>query len=238
VTARWKTVIHVHTHYSHDADASPADVVATARRQGVDCIAVTDHNRIDGALEAREIGTVRVIIGEEISSADGHIIGLFLEHAIPPRLPAEETAARIRAQGGVVLAPHPFASLCPSSLGAEAITRLLPWLDAVEICNAQNPFFWEDRHARRFAARHGVPAYAGADAHLRGHLAGCYQWLTPFGDAAGFQAALRAARLVRGHFGWRYYARMAWRHYGGGWLGRRRRVCMGNARAPVASSTE
>jgi predicted metal-dependent phosphoesterase TrpH len=208
-----KTVIHIHTDYSYDSNRTSEELIETAERQGVDCIAVTDHDEIAGALEVRRRAhRLRVIVGEEISSADGHIIGLFLQKRVPPGLSAEETAGQIRAQGGLVFAPHPFATLCENSVSLPVMRRLLPWLDAVEICNAQNLFFWEERAARRFAREHGLISYVGADAHIRGYLDACYQMLPPFDGPQAFLAALRHARLHPGRFGPAYYAVMGGRH--------------------------
>jgi predicted metal-dependent phosphoesterase TrpH len=215
-----KTVIHVHTNYSFDANSSPEGLVTTACRQGVDCLAVTDHNTIEGALAARRVGGVQVVVGEEISSADGHVIGLFLQERVPRGLSVEETAARIRSQGGVVLAPHPFSRLCSDSLQAET-ARLLPWLDAVEICNSQDLIPRDAAKARRFACEHGLPVYVGADTHVRGHQAACYQLLPAFEDADGFRAALRQAVLHPGRFGPSYFALMGWRHLWGKLTGTR-----------------
>ncbi|MEW6249227.1 MAG: PHP domain-containing protein [Planctomycetota bacterium] len=230
---RLKTVIHVHTHYSYDANAAPAEVLETAGRQGVDVLAITDHDTIAGALEARDhvarraarsrasadgqppaSRPVRVIVGEEISARDGHVIGLFLRERVPPRLPAEETARRIRAQGGVVLVPHPACRLCEASLSYAAVQRLLPWLDGLEVCNAQNPLLWEAWRAARFARRHGVTAFAGADTHLRGYLAGCWQELTPFDGPETFKVSLQQAVLRPGRFAPGYFLRMGAWHAG------------------------
>lgn len=209
---RLKTVLHAHTDYSHDSNRSPEELVATAVQQGVECVGITDHNEIRGALAARELGRVRVIVGAEILTTDGDLIGLFLEERIPPGLSAVETARRIRAQGGLVLAPHAFASLCADRLGS-AMDELVPWLDAVEVCNSQNPLWWEDRRAAAFAVRHGLTGYVGADAHLRGYLAGGYQWVPKFDGAESFRQALRRAELVPRRFGPTYMAGMALQHY-------------------------
>ncbi len=211
-----KTVIHVHTNYSYDANTSPEELITTARRQGVDCLAVTDHDEIAGAFEARRLATagprlVHVIIGEEISSTDGHILGLFLHERVPPGLTGEETAATIRAQGGLVLAPHPFSTLCDDSL-LGAMERLAPLFDAIEICNAQNPLPWQDTRAARFAQRHGITAYVGADSHIRGYLAAACQLMPAFDGPAAFRAALRHAELCPGRFGPAYFATMGTRH--------------------------
>ena len=206
---RLKTVIHVHTHYSYDSNRSPEDLVREARRAGVDCVAVTDHNGIAGALAAQALGGVHIIVGEEITSTDGHIIGLFMHEHGPAGLSAEETAQRIRGQGGLVLAPHPFTILCQHSLGPEALARLRPWLDAVEVCNAQDFLLWENTRAQRFAEENGITPYVGDDSHLRGYLASCCQMVPAFDGPAEFRAALRQATLVPGRHPLRYFATMA-----------------------------
>lgn len=209
---RLKTVIHVHTNYSYDGNAAPAEVVATAQAQGVHCLAVTDHDTIHGALAARALGHVQVVVGAEITTADGHLIGLFLERNVPAGRPAVETAWRIRDQGGLVFAPHPLIPLSRSSLSRPVLERLMPWLDAVEISNSQSPFFWADGAADRLARTRQLVRYVGADVHLRGYLAGGFQYLPPFDDAAGFLAALRQADLQPRRFGPRYLAALAAQH--------------------------
>ncbi|HPM23262.1 MAG TPA: PHP domain-containing protein [Phycisphaerae bacterium] len=208
-----KTVVHVHTNCSFDSNTSPEDLIATARAAGVGCIAVTDHDEIAGAVAARELGGgVRIIVGEEITTTEGHVIGLFLEERIPPGLTPEETAQRIRAQGGLVLAAHPFATLCQHSLNHAAMERLLPWLDAVEVCNAQNLLWWESGWARRYAAKHGLTPFVGDDAHIRGHLAACHQIMPAFDGPADFLSALRQAELHTGWFAPDYYLAMGLQH--------------------------
>ncbi len=213
-----KTVIHVHTNYSLDSNNSPGELLATALRRGVNCVAVTDHDEIDGALEAAALsqerygGAVRIIVGQEVTSRNGHIIGLFLQERVTPGLSVEATAEAIHAQGGLVLAPHPFMALCRHALGRQGLKRLQPYLHAIEVCNAQSVFPLSDRKALRFSQRHNVAAFTGADAHLRGHLDPCYQLLSDFHDAVGFLSSLRSAELVHGRFGPRYLAEMSHFH--------------------------
>ena len=107
-----------------------------------------------------------------------------------------------------MLAPHPFSSLCSDSLGP-ATNELVPWLDAVEVHNAQNPLPWEDHRAAAFARRHGLPGYVGTDGHLRGRLAIAYQNMPEFEDAQSFLAALSDAEPAPGRFGLGYIAVMA-----------------------------
>src|SRR2546422_585266 len=94
--------LHNHTHFSSDSILSPKRFVRECRRRGLDRVAVTDHNTIRGALATRGLADFPVIIGEEILTTDGEIIGLFLEGEIPRGLTAAETVERIKAQGGVV----------------------------------------------------------------------------------------------------------------------------------------
>lgn len=206
---RLKTVLHVHTHYSADSNNSPARILSAARREAVDCVAITDHDEIRGAQELARGGELRVIVGEEISTADGHLIGLFLDERIAAGLPAARTAEMIRQQGGLVLAPHPFVSVGHCSLGA-ALEQMLPLVDAIEVCNALNPLRWQDARAAQFARRRGLLGYVGADAHLNGRIGPCYQWMRPFDGPRSFLESLRDAQLVYGRQSPLCVAQMVW----------------------------
>lgn len=208
---RIKIAIHLHTHFSHDGNRSPAGWVRAALREGIDCLAITDHNEIDGAIEAQQLGLVRVILGEEICTTEGHVLGLFLSERIPPGMSAERTIRRIHEQGGLAAAPHPFCTLCDSSLGA-ATERLLPMLDAIEIHNAQSPLPGQDRRALRFAREHDLPSFAGADAHFAGFRVPAYQVMPDFSGPAEFLRSLRSAEMHTGRFGPAYFGLMAVRH--------------------------
>lgn len=205
-----RVAIHTHTHYSHDSNVTPRELVEYARNRGFDRVAVTDHDEVDGALEAARIDPELIIVGEEISSREGHILGLFLTERIPPGLPARETIAAIHDQGGVAFAAHPFVVLCDNSLGG-ATHDLVDLLDGVEGFNAQNPLWWQDRRAQRFANDHNLPMLVGMDAHVR-PWPNTWQEMPEFTDAATFVAALRAAKFVRGRAGFRYAALMCFRH--------------------------
>ena len=121
--------LHTHSRASFDSLASPASLVRTAASRGLTHLAITDHDRIDGALEARERAateapSLTVIVGEEVRTTEGDLICLFLEEAIPPGLPADEAIARARAQGGLVGVPHPFDRLRGSLLRGAGMERL------------------------------------------------------------------------------------------------------------------
>jgi predicted metal-dependent phosphoesterase TrpH len=191
---RVKADLHIHTSHSRDSTASPAEVVARARSAGLDRIAVTDHNSIDGAREAAAIDPSLVIIGEEIDCAGGaHLIGLFLHERIPPHLEIEEVAQRIRNQGGIVYAPHPFAYLRNADARAR---RVLAVTDIVEVHNARAFISAWNRRAHEAARRLGLPCAAGTDSHTGREIGGAFTELPYFEDAAGMRAVLEKAAPV------------------------------------------
>ena len=163
--------LHCHSSASFDSVASPERLMAKARRIGLTHLAITDHERIDGALRARDLAPheLSIIVGEEVRSADGDLIGLYLERAVPPGLSAADTAAAIHDQGGLVGLPHPFDRF-RSSGGTQAadqqraLASLAAVVDYVEVHNGRayrdaNPL------AMAFAETHGLPGTASSDAH-------------------------------------------------------------------------
>jgi predicted metal-dependent phosphoesterase TrpH len=168
--------LHVHTNFSDGSD-SPGEVVEFILEHAhLDVIAITDHDTIDGALLAAEHvaagGSLHVVIGEEVSSSDGHILGLFLSELIDPHMPAAETVAAIHAQGGVAIAAHPFwrsrriPGRIPSGVG-RALLEEVPF-DAVETTNGGfTPSMWSaNRTAAREASTMGLVSVGGSDAHI------------------------------------------------------------------------
>jgi predicted metal-dependent phosphoesterase TrpH len=200
-----KTLIHVHTDYSFDSNITLENLLAFARHNGFGCLAVTDHDTIEGALRLRHMTDIRVIVGEEISTQQGHLVGLFLEKRVPPGMSARDSALAIREQGGLVFAPHPFVGSVGCGLG-RAVYQITDLLDAVEVCNGQNLLPTADRRARRFAAEAGLPGYVGADSHAASSIAPCYQFLRDFNSPAEFRAALGSAELHYGYHPVRYFA--------------------------------
>ncbi|NLX21456.1 MAG: PHP domain-containing protein [Phycisphaerae bacterium] len=206
-----KTVFHVHTDFSDDSNNAVEHLLDCAHRWGIDCLAVTDHDTIEGAqaLAAAAGPRPRVIVGEEISTHDGHLIGLFLNEHVGPGRSARETAKAIRQQGGLVVVPHPFNSIF--GCGLRSTTHdLLDLIDAVEVANAQNFSPLPNRRARQFAHRHHLPALVGVDSHHRHSVHTCYQHIPEFDGPESFLAALRHAQLVPGRHTLGYFARSAW----------------------------
>jgi hypothetical protein len=187
--------LHSHTHYSPDSIISPRRFVEACRQKGIDCVAVTDHNTIRGALAVRELADFRVIVGEEIRSADGEIIGLFLTEEVPRGLPAEESIERVKGQGGLVGIPHPYDRL-RSALRHEEMLRLAERIDFIEALNARIVFPGNNDKARRFAREHGLAISAGSDAHSPRELGRTYVEMREFEGAPDFLEALRGGRLI------------------------------------------
>ncbi len=189
-----KVDLHAHTRYSRDSILKPAEFVARARVVGLDRIAVTDHNTITGALEASAIDPSLVIIGEEIDTRERtHLIGLFLHERIPPGLPVRETAERIRAQGGVVYAPHPYAYLSEPTRHAEEAFGVA---DVVEVFNSRAFLPIWNRRALRAAEARQLPAAAGSDSHFPHEIGAAWTELPEFHTADEFRQSLRLARAV------------------------------------------
>lgn len=191
---RWAVDLHLHTSASHDCLCPPAAVVRRARRAGLDRIAVTDHDRIEGALEARDLDPELVIVAEEVRTAEGiDLIGLFLSRHVAPGAPLEEVAEAIRSQGGIVYLPHPFDRF--RGVDPEALERLAAVVDAVEGFNARVHTRSRNERARRWAAERDLPLGAGSDAHTLAEIGRGRVRLPPFGDGPGLLASLRRGRI-------------------------------------------
>ncbi len=157
--------VHIHTTYS-DGAPEPAMVVARAVELGLSVIAITDHDTIEGALVAARIdpGRCEVVIGEEVTTRQGHVLGLFLSRAVPPGLDVVTTIDAIHSQGGLAIPAHPFLRLG----GAKGVGRTaagLGW-DAIETENGSPGAWWANRVARREQRRWARAQTGGSDAHI------------------------------------------------------------------------
>ncbi len=195
--------LHMHTDHSGDC-ATPVEVLlATAHEQGLGAIAVTDHNEISGALEAREQAArsgpnppVKVIVGEEIKTAqEGEVIGLFIEEKIPRGLTMRETIEEIRAQNGVVYVPHPFDRM-HSVPDYEYLLANLEHLDAIEVFNPRVAISAFNEEAARFAEKYRIVAGAGSDSHVAQGLGSVRIRMRDFDGPDEFLQSLRDADIL------------------------------------------
>jgi predicted metal-dependent phosphoesterase TrpH len=165
---RLKIDLHVHTFYSYDSLITPKELVAYARKGGLDGVAITDHDRIDGALKIARETDFLIIPGIEISSLDGHIIGLNVHKSVPPKLGVDETLDRIHEAGGIAIACHPITFFKESLKG-----HISPGFDAIEVINSSAfPFNYSVKRSQKLASRFGIARVAGSDAHY-GPEIGC-----------------------------------------------------------------
>lgn len=193
-----KVDLHVHTAYSPDSITSLQQAVARCKKNGIDCVAVTDHNSILGALKLREMAPFTVIVGEEITTRSGEIIGYFLNEEIPAHLPTEEAVRRIKDQGGLVCIPHPFDRLRRSTLRRKALEALVPYIDIIETFNSRVLLSRHNLSARLFALANGLLCSAGSDAHTVSEIGDAYVQMPEFNDTEEFRLALAQGTLFCG----------------------------------------
>ncbi len=191
-----KADLHAHTHFSRDAVTSVKTFTRRYEQAGIDCVAVSDHNNVDGAFAVREIAPFRVIVAEEIKSSEGEIIGLFLQETIRKGLSPEDTVRAIREQNGLVLIPHPFDRLRGSPLREEALLRILADVDVIEVFNSRTVLKADDDRGLRFAREHGKAMSAATDAHSPWEIGLAYTELPAFEGPQDFLASLGQGKIV------------------------------------------
>jgi len=156
--------LHIHSKYSFDSILEPKKIIKVAKKRGLDGVAITDHNTIKGGLEAKKINgdpNFLVIVGSEISTEIGDIIGLFLNEEIKSRN-SMEVIKEIKEQGGLVVLPHPYR-------GHKLNEELIEKIDAIEVFNARSSKI-ENEKSAKLAERYGKPAVAGSDAHFSSEI--------------------------------------------------------------------
>lgn len=190
---------HSHTMWSGDCTTTPDELHDAVVAAGIDVLCVTDHNTIAGAeVLAREL-PCRVVVGQEVRTHAGELIGLFLDERLPAGLAPDDAARRIRAQGGLVYVPHPFDP-ARANLRADALDALVAagLVDVLEVRNAKTTPEARNEAAAAYAARHGLTAGAGSDGHVPDALGSVVVDVADFDGPAAFLAAL-ADGDIRGH---------------------------------------
>lgn len=191
-----KVDLHMHTNHSPDSEMSPESLVSRCSQVGLDCIAVTDHNTVDGAFKVKQLASFRVIIGEEIRSSEGEITGLFLQDSIPKGLTPVETVRRIKEQGGLVSLPHPFDRFRRGVITPAGIADIITHVDIVEVFNSRNNLQADNRKAYQFASQNKLLMSGVSDAHTAMELGRTYVEMPEFdGTAEGFKDALSQGEI-------------------------------------------
>jgi predicted metal-dependent phosphoesterase TrpH len=195
--------LHMHTDHSPDC-ATPVEVLLeTARDRGLGAIAITDHNEVSGALEARRIAEgmddIKVIVAEEVKTAEqGEVIGLFLEEKIAKGMTMAETIAAIRAQGGLVYVPHPFDRF-HSVPDYEHLLDIVEEIDVLEVFNPRVALTAFNEEAERFARKYRIVPGAGSDSHVAQGLGSVRVRIHDFEGPGEFLEAMRDADITRKH---------------------------------------
>lgn len=192
-----KADLHVHSRYSHDSTASLQSIVNRCIKTGIQCLALTDHNTAEGALILKGETPLRIIVGEEVKSTEGDIIGLFLQESIPRDLTPQQTVREIKSQGGLVMVPHPFDRVRPSALGLEAFQSIAHDVDILETFNARNLFNADNEQADEIAREYRIVRAAASDGHTSAELGRTYNLIPEFIDTPqDFLQGLSQAQLV------------------------------------------
>ena len=195
--SKLKVDMHQHSEYSPDSRTPLRVQAAAIKAAGLHVVCSTDHNTIEGALRLRELADgFRVIVGEEVSTRDGEIIGLFLEKAIPRDLSAEETIARIHDQGGLVSVPHPFSRNRLYHLRRSVLERVWKDVDCIEVFNAREAFTQDNLRAAAFAKEKELPGAVGSDAHRASEIGRAFVEVDEFVGREDFIAALREGSVI------------------------------------------
>jgi len=220
MVSRGRADLHMHTTAS-DGWPSPQQLVDHARGTGLDVIAVTDHDTIEGALRAAEHAArwtrLQVVLGEEVSSRDGHIVALFIEKKIRPGMTAAATVHAIHDQGGLAVAVHPFWRTQRRTRGSRV--HGVGWLaaelefDAIEVENATPGFYVFNQLARRLNMGLGSAELGGSDAHILDAIGRAYTEF-PGKTPKALRAAIEAGTTVAGRRRYRALGLMRYAAWG------------------------
>ena len=186
--------LHLHSRFSHDSRTTLDELIERSGECGIDRIALTDHNTVEGALELARTAPELAIVGEEAKTLEGEVIGLFITRRLPPYQRPEQVMDLVHEMGGLTYIPHPF-DRNRSHFRADSLVELAGRIDIIEVYNP-----WCDPAANaaaaRLAADLGKVTATGSDAHSAHELGRSWMEMDDYVDVADFLAKLRDARHV------------------------------------------
>jgi predicted metal-dependent phosphoesterase TrpH len=215
--------LHMHSTYSDGIATIEQILRYVQHRTNLDVIAITDHNVIEGALRARDLWAKGLyhfdfVVGEEVSTNEGHLLALFIEKHIPPNLSMEHSIDLVHAQGGLAIVAHPLNPLFQHSCQREVLDRIYTtndvWLDAIETWNASFCGIYVNRLAMSLNRQvYGWPEVGNSDAHTLGTIGRGCTWFEGR-SALEVRAAIEAGRSAPGGRLWYLhdYLRLAGHH--------------------------
>jgi predicted metal-dependent phosphoesterase TrpH len=189
-----KAEFHCHTCYSKDSQVTIQDLIDICQRKGIQRLVVTDHNTIEGALEAHALYPGMFIVGEEIMTTQGELLGFFMKESIPRGLSPLETINILRSQGAFISVSHPFDAFRRGRWEPENLIKIVPYLDAIEIFNSRCMFSRFNTRAKEFAQQHHLLGTVGSDSHHIREVGTATLTLPDFIDAASLKTSLALAQ--------------------------------------------
>ena len=191
-----KVEMHCHTYFSQDGFNTPKKIRQICDKQKIDYVFITDHDAIEGAFEfKRQLGD-RIIIGQEMSTGQGDLIGLFLKERIDPGQGVKFTIDKIKQQGGLVYLPHPFDEFRKSCIKMDVAQAVKEKIDIIEVFNSRtlNPKY--NTIALEFAKANGIVIAVGSDAHHWLEVGSSYMIMDDFSDPQSFLRSLNSATYI------------------------------------------
>ena len=187
-----KIDLHVHTYYSYDSTITPKQLVTYAKKTGLDAVAVTDHDSIEGALKLSKQKDFLIIPGIEVSSRYGHILGLNLSEKTPSKLDVSTTIQKIHDAGGIAIAAHPTALY-----RGKLRRHITKGFDALEVINASSvPFCFSNYINRKLAEAFSLPQTGGSDAHSAPEIGTAYSLVEADLEKDDIVAAIRNGKVT------------------------------------------
>lgn len=191
-----KVELHTHTRMSYDVTTSYRDIIRACVKKNIDVLAVTDHNEIDGAYILQRLAPFRVIIGQEILTKDGEIIGLFLKDHIKIGMSLKETILEIKRQGGISYLPHPFDKTTrKTAANPDIFEKLVDEIDIVEVHNGRTIIPTDNRTAQEFATKYKKTFGVGSDSHTKYEYGRNYIEMEDFKSPSDFLKAIKLGKL-------------------------------------------
>ncbi len=198
---KYKVDLHTHSIISHDGGISRRQYKEILNTGILDYVAITDHNDVSFARQMqKEIGE-RIIIGEEIKTKSGEVVGLFLKKTIASGMVLEDTIFEIKKQGGLVYVPHPFETV-RSGIKKKDLTRIAEYVDIIEVFNARGFLRGKPDAAYSFAWEKKISMAASSDAHCKWGIGNAYSSIESKPTKKTLSSSLRQAELTRGYASW------------------------------------
>ena len=207
-----KADLHIHSRYSKDAVSSLSAILKRAKKAGLDLIAITDHDTVAGAKEAKKMAPefgLEVIVGEEIKTKEGDVIALFIDDSIPSGKGLKETIKEIRQQEGLIIIPHP-ANWFLGGVHYRALFKFFRQIDGIELFNGS----WAGKIRKKESEKlndliFNLAKVGGSDAHLARQV-GCAYTFFPGKTSDDLYMAIKNKLTTTGGEGWNYKDRLFW----------------------------